>query len=467
MKIKTPAILIGLLLTLISYTTSAQEGSKDPDAIFIKKIYNAALSNHVSYDWLTDLSVKVGHRLAGSVGSEKAIAYTKSMLDTIGCSKVWLQPCMVPVWQRGSKEVVKIVKSEKGSKTLRALALGFSAGTPSKGITAEVIEVKNLDEVEKLGKDKIKGKIVFFNRPMDNTQVRTFDAYGGAVDQRVQGPAKASEYGAVGALVRSMTTLIDEWPHTGTTHFKDGVTPIPAIAIATIDAEMLSDLLKQGMVKVQIKASCKTLPDAPSNSVIGEIRGSEKPNEIIVVGGHLDSWDVGQGSHDDGAGVVQSMEVLYLMKKLGYKPKRTIRCVLFMNEENGLAGGKAYGAEAKKSKEKHIAGLESDSGGFSPRGISCEGDEKTFIEKYKQVEKWKYLFEPYDVEIVKGGSGADVGPLKDQGAFLMGLRPDSQRYFDFHHSNRDIIQNVNIRELSLGTAAMTSMIYLIDKYGID
>ena len=467
MKITRPAILIGLLLTLISYTVKAQEGSKDPDAILIKKIYDAALSQHVSYAWLTDLSVKVGHRLAGSEGADKAVIYTKSILDSIGCSKVWLQPCTVPVWQRGSKEVVKIVKSTKGNSTLRALALGFSPGTPSKGITAEVIEVKSLEEVEKLGREKIQGKIVFFNRPMDNTKIRTMEAYGGAVDQRVQGPAKASEYGAVGALVRSMTTLIDEWPHTGVTHFKEGVTPIPAMAIATIDAELLSGLLKKGVVKVMIKASCKTLPDKASNSVIGEIRGSEKPNEIIVVGGHLDSWDVGQGSHDDGAGVVQSMEVLYLMKKLGYKPKRTIRCVLFMNEENGLAGGKAYAAEAKKSKEKHLAGLESDSGGFSPRAISCEGDDKTFIERFKQVEKWRKLFEPYDVELTNGGSGADIGPLKEQGAFLMGLHPDSQRYFDFHHTNRDIIDFVNNRELSLGSAAMTSIIYLIDKYGLD
>ena len=467
MKITRPRILIGLLLTLFTYTAKAQEGSKDPDAIFIKKIYSEALSKHVSCAWLTDLSVKVGHRLAGSEGAEKAIVYTKSILDSIGCSKVWLQPCIVPVWQRGSKEVVKIVKSSKGNSTLRALALGFSPGTPSKGITAEVIEVKSLEEVERLGKEKIKGKIVFYNRPMDNTIVRTMEAYGGAVDQRVQGPAKASEYGAVGVLVRSMTNVIDEWPHTGVTIFKDGVTPIPAMAIATIDAEKLSGLLKQGIVKVMIKASCKTLPDKPSSSVIGEIRGSEKPDEVIVVGGHLDSWDVGQGSHDDGAGVVQSMEVLYIMKKLGYKPKRTIRCVLFMNEENGLAGGKAYGAEAKKSKEKHIAGLESDAGGFTPRGISCEGDEKTFTEKYRQVEKWNKLFEPYDINIIRGGSGADIGPLRDQGTFLMGLRPDSQRYFDFHHSNRDNIEFVNNRELSLGSAAMTSIIYLIDKYGLD
>lgn len=459
--------LIVFLLTFYAYTSFGQEGSKDPDAILIKKIYNGALSQHTSYEWLTYLSETIGNRLAGSPASEKAIAYTKSMMDTIGCNKVWLQSCMVPVWVRGDKEVVKIVKSSKGTIKLNALALGFSPGTDSKGVTAEVIEVKSLAEVEKLGKDKIKGKIVFFNRPMDNTEVRTFDAYGGAVDQRVAGPAKASEYGAVAALVRSMTTIIDEYPHTGVTHFKEGITPIPAIAISTKDAELLSAMLKKESIKVMVKAFCKTLPDKESFSVIGEITGSEKPEEIIVVGGHLDSWDVGGGAHDDGAGVVQAMEVVQLFHKIGYKPKRTIRCVAFMNEENRGAGGKAYADEAKQKKENTIAGLESDSGGFTPRGISCEGEEKTFIKKYEKVVKWNKLFEPYDVDIVKGGSGSDVGPLREQGTFLMGLRPDSQRYFDFHHTAKDRIGAVNNRELTLGTAAMASMIYLIDKYGLE
>jgi hypothetical protein len=301
---------------------------------------------------------------------------------------------------------------------------------------------------------------------MDRSELRTFNAYGGAVDQRVYGPAKAAEYGAVAALVRSMTTSIDEWPHTGVTHFKEGITPIPAIAIATKDAELLSSVLKTETVNVFIKNNAKVMPDRPSFNVIGEIKGSTFPNEIIVIGGHLDSWDVGGGAHDNGAGCVQSMEVLQLLRQSGYKPKRTIRCVLFMNEESGLAGGKAYAEEAKTSGENHIAALESDSGGFTPRGISCEGDEKTFIQKFKKVNVWNDFFEPYDLRIIKGGSGADIGPLKGLGTFLMGLRPDSQRYFDFHHTANDRIQAVNQRELSLGTATMASMVYLIDKYGL-
>ncbi len=460
-------IFLTLFLSFSSYTAFCQEGSEDKDAFFIKSLFERALSQDVSYDWLYHLSENIGGRLSGSNQAEMAVQYTKSMLDTIGCNKVWLQPCTVPVWERGEKEVVKIIKSKSaGTVSLKAFALGFSGASPLKGVTAEVVEVKSLDEVEKLGRKGIEGKIVFFNRPFDRSEIRTFNGYGGAVDQRVYGPAKASEYGALGALVRSMTPNIDEWPHTGVTSFKEGIKSIPAIAIATKDAEMLSALMKKETVKVFIKNSSKVMPDKISHNVIGEIKGSEFPNEIIVVGGHLDSWDVGGGAHDDGAGCVQSMEVLQLLLKSGYKPKRTIRCVLFMNEENGLSGGKAYAEEAKKNSENHLAALESDSGGFTPRGIGCEGDEKTFIQRFKKVSAWNDYFEPYDLHITKGGSGADIGPLKAGGTFMMGLRPDSQRYFDYHHTSQDRIQAVNRRELAMGSATMTAMIYLIDKYGL-
>ena len=455
------------MFTMYSYTAISQEGSKDPDAIFIKNLFDRALSQDVSYNWVYHLSEKIGGRLAGSKQAEMAVDYTKSMLDTIGCSKVWLQDCMVPVWNRGGKEEVKIVKSKtKGTLKLRACALGFSGSTDGKTIIGDVIEVKSVDEIAKLGRKKIEGKIVFFNRPMDRTEVRTFNAYGGAVDQRVAGPAKAAEYGAIAAVVRSMTMNIDEWPHTGVTIFKDNQKPIPALAIATMDAETLSALLKKEKVNISIKNSCATLPDKPSHNVIGEIRGSEFPNQIIVVGGHLDSWDQGGGAQDDGAGVVQSMEVLQLLLRSGYKPKHTIRCVLFMNEENGGRGGKAYADAAKSRNEENIAALESDSGGFTPRGVSCEGDDNKFLERFKKVKAWDKYFEPYDIEIVKGGSGSDVGHLKESGTFLMGLRPDSQRYFDFHHTANDHIQAVNQRELSLGSATMATMVYLIDKYGL-
>ena len=217
---------------------------------------------------------------------------------------------------------------------------------------------------------------------------------------------------------------------------------------------------------MSVKTNCRTLPDKGSYNVIGEIKGSKYPDEVIVVGGHLDSWDICQGAHDDGVGCVQSMEVLQLLLKTGYQPQRTIRCVLFMNEESGSGGAKAYAEEAKKSNEKQYAAIETDAGGFTPRGISCEGEESTFIERFKKVHAWNDYFEPYDIRITKGGSGADVGHLKPFGTFLMGLRPDSQRYFDIHHAVTDTIDKVNRRELALGSATMASIIYLIDKYGL-
>lgn len=456
-----------LFFSLQSYTLFCQEGSEDQDAFFIKNLYTTALGQDLSYDWLAGLTSQCAGRLAGSAQSEKAIRYTKAILDTLGLSKTWLQPCIVPVWERGDKEQVKIITSSRvANRELNALALGFSGASPVQGITAEVVELHSIEETEKLGRKGLEGKIAFFNRPFDRTILHTFRGYGSAVDQRVYGPAKAAEYGAVAALVRSMTPNIDDVPHTGVTVFKDSSKTIPAIAIATKDADLLSDLLQSGPVRVSVKTNCRTLPDKGSYNVIGEIKGSKYPDEVIVVGGHLDSWDICQGAHDDGAGCVQSMEVLQLLLKTGYQPQRTIRCVLFMNEESGSGGAKAYAEEAKKSNEKQYAAIETDAGGFTPRGISCEGEESTFIERFKKVHAWNDYFEPYDIRITKGGSGADVGHLKPFGTFLMGLRPDSQRYFDIHHAVTDTIDKVNRRELALGSATMASIIYLIDKYGL-
>jgi hypothetical protein len=350
--------------------------------------------------------------------------------------------------------------------TLQALALGNSVGTPERGIMAEVIEVQSLDEVEKLGKEKISGKIVFYNRPMDPTQIKTFSGYGRAVDQRVFGPSKAGEYGAVAALVRSVTTSMDDFPHTGVTVYKDSIDKVPGLAISTNDAEKLSAAIKKGIVYVYVKTDCGSVGMRRAPTVIGEIQGSEFPEEIIIVGGHLDAWDVGQGAHDDGSGCVQAMEVLSLLSAMEYKPKRTIRCVLFSNEENGLAGGRKYAEMSNKVGEFHLAALESDSGGFSPRGFSFDADTSVLKTYYKQVSQWLPLLESYGLHFEIGGSGADIGPLKSQKGLLIGLRPDSQRYFDFHHTANDRIEAVNKRELELGAAAMTSLIYLIDKYGL-
>ena len=373
---------------------------------------------------------------------------------------------MVPHWERGPVEEARIVNSQKlGTVDLDITALGNSIGTGPGGLTAEVVEVMSLEEVDRLG-EALAGKIVFFNRPMDSRHIRTFHAYGGAVDQRGSGPARAARYGAVAALVRSMTTGIDDVPHTGVTIYEESGRKIPAAGISTQDAELLSEILKEERVSVYLRTECRTLEPVMSYNVVGEIRGSDFPDEIILVGGHLDSWDIGGGAHDDGAGCVHSLEVMRLLRLLGYQPKRTIRCVMFMNEENGLAGGLAYADTSNARKEFHLAAIESDAGGFSPRAFSLDGHSETVAERSRLASAWLPLLEPYGLTFTTGGSGADISPLKSQKGLLLGLRPDSQRYFDYHHTARDRIEAVNKRELELGSAAMAAMVYLIDTYGL-
>ncbi|MFN0176904.1 MAG: M28 family peptidase [Saprospiraceae bacterium] len=453
------------LLTL-SPSASAQTKEHETDATFIDRIYDQSLTDGRCYPWLEYLSLKIGHRLSGSASAEKAVNWTKSMLDTLGLDSVWLQPCMVPHWVRGEAAQVRVVSSKKsGTFSLAALALGGSIGGK---VQAEVVEVDTWEQLDQLGEaGKLKGKIAFYNRPMDATKIRTFEAYGGCVDQRVGGASRASKYGAVAVLVRSMTLRLDDFPHTGTMHYDSAYSLIPAAAISTIAAEALSQILREeGSAKVSIQLNCKTLPDVLSYNVIGEIRGREKPNDIILVGGHLDSWDVGHGAHDDGAGVVQSMDVLRLLKTLGYRPRHTIRCVLFMNEENGLRGGKAYAKEAERKGEFPLASIESDAGGFTPRGFSFEGDESVFGKFFEKLTTFEAHFAPYDLKFRKGGSGADISPLRGMKGLLSGYSPDSQRYFDYHHAESDTFDKVNKRELELGTASMAALVYLIDKYGL-
>jgi hypothetical protein len=339
--------------------------------------------------------------------------------------------------------------------------------TPDTGLRSKVIEVQGLEDLKEYGKEQIEGKIVFYNRPMRADLIHTFSAYGGCVDQRYSGAAEAAKYGAAGVIVRSLSHKIDDNPHTGSMSYGDlpDSKRIPAAAISTRDAEYLSSMLKLNKdLDFYYKINSRNYPDVESHNVIGEIKGSEKPEEIIVVGGHLDSWDIGDGAHDDGAGVVQSMEVLRLFKEAGIRPKRTIRVVLFMNEENGLRGGNKYAEVAKQKNERHVFALESDAGGFTPRGFSFDASPSQF----EQVEKWKPLFEPYLIHYFKrGGSGADIGPLKNGSTVLAGLRPDSQRYFDYHHAATDTFDAVNKRELELGAATMASLIYMVDKYGFE
>lgn len=461
-----------VLFLFVAFTLSkhvvAQSAASQADADFMRRIYNHTLTDSRAYPWLEHLSLKVGHRLSGSTGADKAVTYTRAMLDSLGLDSVWLQPVMVPHWERGAPEKVRVTGSKLlGNKDLPALALGGSVATPAGGISADVVEVSSWEELDGLGERNIRGKIVLFNRPMDPTRIRTFEAYGGAVDQRVHGAARAAKLGAVAVLVRSMGLRADDYPHTGTLRYDSTVTLIPAAAISTNAADQLSMALREeGKVHVSMQLNCRTLPDVMSYNVIGEIRGSEKPGEYIVVGGHLDSWDVGHGAHDDGAGCTQSMDVLRTFKKLGYKPRHTVRCVLFMNEENGLRGGKQYAAEAERKGEYHLFALESDAGGFTPRGFTFDAEESRIGGFFERIETFQALFEPYGLTLARGGSGADISPLKSQKGLLSGYQPDSQRYFDVHHTAADTFDTVNKRELELGAASMVALVYLIDKYGV-
>ena len=457
-------MFIGLSLTMITLCGYTQNDNED--ALFLKEIHNEALSAGFGYDILRHLTQDVGHRLAGSEGAAAAVEYTKQVLQDEGLDSVWLQECVVPRWDRGAPSEVRIVNSNQiGTRLLNSLALGNSISTPQTGLTAPIVEVTSLDEVDNLGAS-LMGKIVFFNRPADPTQYRTFNAYGGAVDQRVFGASRAAKYGAIGVIVRSINPTLDDIPHTGSCVYSDPSQQIPAIAISTNDAELLSSLNKKETIKVNMVSHGRMLTPTTSYNVIGEIKGSQYPDEFILVGGHLDSWDVGEGAHDDGAGCAHSIDVLHILRQLNYQPKRTIRCVMFMNEENGLKGALAYQEASDAKGEFHLAAIESDSGGFTPRGFSCDAEASVFATYFQKMTEWNNLLEPYYISLEKGGSGADINPLKPQKGMLIGLRPDSQRYFDYHHTATDTFDKVNRRELELGSAAMASLVYLIDKYGL-
>jgi len=449
-----------VMLVLFSANISAQNN----DSIVFKKIANEVLIHGKCYNWLDYLSNRIGGRLSGSPQAALAVKYTRSLMDSIGADTAYLQECKVPHWVRGEKEVGKLITGKEGEIIVKICALGGSIATPAEGITGEVVEIDNFDDLKKLGRAGLEGKIVFYNRAFDETKINTFEAYGGAVDQRWSGPSLAAKYGAVGTIVRSMTNIIDDNPHTGVMKYNDSLPKVPCCAISTKGAELLSGLLKkESGVKFHFKMSCQTLPDETSYNVVGEIRGTEHPEEIITIGGHLDSWDLAQGSNDDGAGAVQSLEVLRTFKALGIKPKRTIRVVMFMNEENGGRGGAKYAELAKLRHEHLIAAIESDAGGGTPLGFGMVGKD----DKKAKIRSWAKLFLPYGVYDFTGDeAGADIDKLDDQGATLMGLEPDSQRYFDVHHAATDTFDRIDKRELELGAASMTMMAYMLSQYGL-
>ncbi len=435
------------------------------DSITIKKMSDEIMTNGKAYDLLRQLTKQIGGRLAGSPQQQNAAIWGQRNMAAFSPDKVYMQPCKTPNWQRGGKDFASVVNvnGKAINRPLAALALGNSLG--SKGlIEAELLAVADFDELEKR-KDEVKGKIVYYHSMFDPNIIQTFGAYGKMGVYRSTGASRAAKYGAVGVMLHSLSTAPDNAPHTGGMKYDEDYPKIPAVALGPNDAKELYANAKKGTIRVQMQTYGYFLPDADENNVVAEIKGSTFPNEIITIGGHLDSWDVNEGAHDDGAGIVQTMEILRTMKALNYQPKRTIRFVLFANEENGMRGGNKYAELAKQNNEQHVFALESDAGGFTPRAI---GISATSPEQFKKMQQWASLLKPYGTEITAGGGGADIGPLKNVNAaiVLAGLVPDSQRYFDLHHAKTDVFENVNKRELLLGAVNMAAIIYLVDQYGV-
>ncbi len=436
-------------------------GFAQPDSVFIRKIYDEALLRGKAYEDLRQLCKDVGPRLSGSSEAQMAVEWSERKMKSYGFDKVYLQEIKVPHWERGTKESAWLRLENGELIKLHLLALGGSIGTNGL-LSGEVVEFKTLDQLKSTKKNQVEGKIVFLNQPMDAAQIQTFKAYGLCYGIRGNGAVEAGKLGAKAVVIRSLGLPIDEHPHTGSMHYEENVLRIPAGALSTKDADLLSKKLKEGKTELVLEMDCRNFPDAVSYNVIGEMKGTEFSNEIITFGGHLDSWDAGEGAHDDGAGVIHCLEALRILKELKYKPKHTLRVVFFMNEENGNMGGKSYATWVKEKGEKHIAALESDRGGFAPRGFGCDGTDS----QVAFLQSLASNFKNYDLHIFeKGYGGVDIGPLKDSfpGIPLFGFVPDSQRYFDFHHAPSDVFENVNKRELELGAAAIASFVYLLDK----
>jgi carboxypeptidase Q len=440
--------------------------SQNADSIVLRKHFDYYLTKSNCYKNLEFLSTKIESRLSGSPGAAKAVAWAKKAMYEAGADTVYLQPCMVPHWVRGEKESLYSINLKTHQRvTYSICALGNSTATAKTGLNAQVIIVNSYAQLDSLGEKNIKGKIVFYNVYFDHKHLSTGSCYGETVTYRYAGPSKAAKYGAVATIVRSMSSINNDFPHTGVMGYDTVVSKnkIPACAISFSGADKLLQQLKDHpALTLNLKMSCEQLHKELSYNVVGEIKGSEKPTEIIMAGGHLDAWDNGQGAHDDGAGVVQAIEVLAMYKKQNIKPKHTIRAVGFMNEENGGAGGKAYFEDTKKNNLKHIAALESDAGGFSPRGVAVD----TTLGAFKMITSWKSLLDPYFLQYIKKeGHGADIGYLKEIGVPLIGFEPDGQKYFDYHHTADDTFDKINKRELELSSGVIGSLIYLIDTKG--
>ncbi len=457
-------IIILLSFCLISCKNETVPFDQETSDV-ITTFYGDALEFKESYELLRGLSKDVGQRLSGSEGAKKAVLWSKEVMENYGFDTVYLQEVMVPHWERGELEEAYFYNG-KNKINLSILGAGGTVSTPKEGITAEVVEVSSLDEVDELGRENVEGKIVFYNKAFNQRYINQGASYGQTGFQRRSGAVKAAEHGAIASVFRSLSSsTYEDFPHTGGMSYREGLDSIPHGGLGVLSSEKLSQALKENpRLNLTVKLSGKWFPDALSHNVVGELRGSKSPEKIITVGGHLDSWDVGEGAHDDGAGCVHSIGALRLFQKQNIKPNNTIRAVMFMNEENGLRGGQKYADVAVMDNEQHIAAIESDASGYVPRGFGFSGSD----EQHKKIQDWLKYFDKNTISYFsKGGGGADIGPLHRQtGTPMFGLSIDGQKYFEMHHTAKDVFELVNARELELGTASMASLVYLIDKYGL-
>jgi hypothetical protein len=439
--------MVAVALLLPGAWASGPE-AKDPSG----RIVGIALVESRAYEKLAWLSDRIGHRLSGSPGLERAVGWAVEQLKEDGLEHVWTEKVVVPHWVRGEERARVVAPAEH---ELAVLALGGSIGTPEGGLRAEVIEVGSFEELEQRA-DEVEGKIVLFNREMRRNGGSEF-GYGPAARLRVGGPPRAAALGAVGMLIRSLGTADYRLPHTGATRYEDGIPKIPAAAISVEDALLIERLLDAGeRVEVELQLGCKTLPDAESANVLADLRGRERPDEIVVIACHLDSWDVGSGTIDDGAGCVIVMETLRLLHAHGLVPRRTIRGVLYTNEENGLRGGRDYAVRHEAELGLHVAAIESDSGAGTPKGFGVSagpGGEEIVREIASRLATIGAD------TVTSPGGGADISPLRRFGVPLLGLHQDTTYYFDYHHTEADTLDKADPADLRRNLAAMMLMAY--------
>ncbi|MGB1056925.1 MAG: M20/M25/M40 family metallo-hydrolase [Flavobacteriales bacterium] len=464
--VKIAFLTLGMTSIAAGFQAVAQTSPYPSDSLLIRQVFDEVLSHGEAHENLRVLCKDIGHRLSGSPSADRAMVWGQQRMDSYGVDTSYIMPVEVPAWTRGDVAEAQALSADGIAMDLHITALGGSVPTPDDGwIEGPLLVVRQLDALDTLD---ARGHIVLFNRPMDPLLINTGTAYGGAFDQRGGGASAAAEAGAIGVLVRSLTHALDTLPHTGSLRYKEGVDKLPAAAISTVDASALARLHRKapGTVQVKMRLNSKDLGTVEQGNVVGEWRGSEFPDEIITLGGHLDSWDIGEGAHDDGSGVVHTLEALRALKAIGYTPRRTLRFVLFINEENGNRGGKRYAAVAAEEHDsglRHVAAMESDAGGFVPRGVRMDAPD----EGVAMVRGWAETLEPYNLHYFgRGGAGVDIGPLKslEPRPLLMGLVPDGQRYFDLHHSSQDVWENVHKRELELGAATCASMVLMLDRH---